>query len=282
MNQPAMGAPAVAGQNAGEVKSNRTRSCSVLGMRVDEHDYLSAVEQLRLWSNGESRYVCCSTVHMAIEAYEKPDFRNFVNSADMVVSDGVPIVWVTRRLGLDRQVRVDAPTLTMKLCAMATEQKIPVGFYGSTPEILRDLIIQILKVFPGLNISYSYSPPFRPLSSTEDQQVVDDICKSGTRLLFVGLGCPKQERWMFEHRGKVPALMLGVGWTFDVLSGHEHMAPRYVQRAGLEWVYRIIQNPKKVGRRHLRTDPKFVVLSLGQVLGLLHYPLGSGHGLAVR
>ena len=224
-----------------------SRSRAVLGMRIDEFDYDSAIARLQHWCDGASRYVCCSTVHMVMESFDSADFRRYVNSADMVVPDGVPIVFVTRRLGLDRQSRVDAPTLTLKLCEMAAKEGIPVGLYGSTQRVIDDLKKALTSRFPDLKIPYALSPPFRPLSTEEDEQIVEDIRRSGVRLLFVGLGCPKQEKWMFEHRGRVPATMLGVGWTFDVLSGHSKMAPRWIQNIGMEWLYRTIRNPESSG-----------------------------------
>jgi N-acetylglucosaminyldiphosphoundecaprenol N-acetyl-beta-D-mannosaminyltransferase len=254
----------------------RATSCSVLGMRVDEFDYDGAVAKLRAWCDGGSRYVCCSTVHMVMESYDSAGFQRYVNSADMVVSDGVPIVFVTRKLGLDRQVRVDAPTLTLKLCEMAAKAGIPIGFYGSSQVVIDDLVKAVKNRFPALNVAYSCSPPFRPLTKEEDEKIVADIASSGVRLLFVGLGCPKQEKWMFEHRGRVPATMLGVGWTFDVLSGHSQMAPRWIQDIAMEWLYRLVRNPRKLWRRHLIHNPRFVVLAALQLMGLRQFPLGSG------
>jgi|HubBroStandDraft_4_1064222.scaffolds.fasta_scaffold13457_4 N-acetylglucosaminyldiphosphoundecaprenol N-acetyl-beta-D-mannosaminyltransferase len=247
---------------------------SVLGMRVDEFNYDSAVSKLGAWADGGSRYVCCSTVHMVMESYDSPRFKNYVNNADMVVADGVPIVWITRKLGLGHQVRVDAPTLTLKLCEMAEKEKISVGFYGSTPVVIRDLVHAISSRYPSLKISYSYSPPFRPLSAEEDETIVENINRSGVRILFVGLGCPKQEKWMFEHKGRVPATMLGVGWAFDVLSGHSMMAPRWIQNSGMEWFYRLVQNPKKLWKRHLKHNPRFLVFAFQQLCNIRNFPLG--------
>lgn len=258
------------------LQSGGSRSASVLGMRVDERDYETAVEELRKWCDGNSRYVCCSTVHMVMESFDSGDFQRYVNSADLVVSDGVPIVFVTRKLGLERQVRVDAPTLTLKLCEMAAREGIAVGFYGSTQAIIDDLTAALTARFPTLKVGYSLSPPFRPLTKEEDDKIVEDIRRSGARLLFVGLGCPKQEKWMFEHRGRVPVTMLGVGWTFDVLSGHSKMAPRWIQNAGMEWFYRLVRNPRKLWRRHLIHNPRFVVLAALQMSGMKQFPLGPG------
>jgi N-acetylglucosaminyldiphosphoundecaprenol N-acetyl-beta-D-mannosaminyltransferase len=249
-------------------------SCSVLGMRIDEYNYDSASAKLKSWCDGTSRYVCCSTVHMVMESYDSGEFQNFVNSADMVVSDGVPIVWVTRMLGLKNQARVFAPTLTLKLCEMAARENIPVGFYGSSQRVIDDLVKAASSLYPGLKVAYAYSPPFRALTREEDDKIVEEIGRSGARLLFVGLGCPKQERWMFEHKGRVPAVMLGVGWTFDVMSGHSEMAPVWIQNIGMEWFYRLVRNPRKLWKRHLKNNPRFILFAIMQVLGLRHFPLG--------
>ena len=262
-------------------QGGRSRSCSVLGMRVDEFDYESAVDTLRDWCDGRSNYVCCSTVHMVMESYDRADFQRYVNSADMVVSDGVPIVWVTRKLGLARQIRVDAPTLTLKLCEMAAREGIPIGFYGSSRTVIDDLVKALTDRYPALKIAYSLSPPFRPLTAEEDEKIVEEIRRSGARLLFVGLGCPKQEKWMFEHRGRIPATMLGVGWTFDVLSGHSKMAPRWIQNSGMEWFYRLVRNPRKLWRRHLVHNPRFVVLAALQLMGRGQFPLKFDGGATV-
>jgi N-acetylglucosaminyldiphosphoundecaprenol N-acetyl-beta-D-mannosaminyltransferase len=260
-------------RNSPMLLSSGARCSSLLTMRIDEWSYDTAISKVREWCDGGSRYVCCSTAHMTMVAHDDPCFRRYVNGADMVVSDGIPIVWATRRLGLRNQSRVDAPTLTTRLCELAAKQGIPVGFYGSTPGVLKDLVERLLLLYPALNIAYQLSPPFRPLTSQEDEKIVDDITKSGVRLLFVGLGCPKQEAWMFKHKGRLPATMLGVGWTFDVLSGRETMAPRIIQRMGMEWLYRLFQNPKRVWRRTLLYYPRFVILALLQISGVLSSPL---------
>jgi N-acetylglucosaminyldiphosphoundecaprenol N-acetyl-beta-D-mannosaminyltransferase len=144
---------------------------------------------------------------------------------------------------------------------------------------MKDLVGRLQSRYPSLNIAYALSPPFRPLTPEEDAEIVDEIVKSGIRLLFVGLGCPKQEAWMNQHRGKIPATMLGVGWTFDVLSGRETMAPSWIQKSGLEWLFRLFQNPKRVWRRTLMCYPRFVVLAFLQVLGVLKYSFEAQQSL---
>lgn len=245
------------------------RSCSVLGMRVDELDYDCVVNQISHWAKAaQSRTMCISTVHMVMEAYDDPDFRKIVNEADLVGADGIPIIHVSRWLGLQRQDRVFAPDLVVRLCKQASEDGTPVGFYGSTPQVIQDLVNQVTKQFPRLQVSYSYAPPFRPLTAEETAGIIQSINQSGARILFVGLGCPRQERWISEMRTRVNAVMLGVGWAFDVVAGHSRVAPAWVQRIGMEWFFRLILNPRKLWRRHLRNNPRFIVLILRQFFRL--------------
>jgi len=210
---------------------------------------------------------------MIMESYDDPKFRAIVNGADLVAADGIPVIWISRCLGMRQQNRVFAPEVTLRICEMAARDGIPVGFYGSTPEVITDLQRNITRRFPALAVPFCYSPPFRPLTPQEDEESVSMINRSGIRILFVGLGCPKQERWMKEHRGRVSATMLGVGWAFDVLAGRSKTAPAWVQYIGMEWLYRLVLNPRKLWRRHLKHNPRFVILALHQ---LLHHVMGKG------
>jgi N-acetylglucosaminyldiphosphoundecaprenol N-acetyl-beta-D-mannosaminyltransferase len=242
------------------------RSCSVLGMRVDELDYDRVINQIRLWARAAaSRYMCISTVHMVMESYDNPEFRAIVNGADLVAADGIPVIHVSRWLGLHNQDRVFAPDLVIKLCKQASEDGIPIGFYGSTPEVIHDIVENVRRQFPALNVAYSCSPPFRPLTPEEKAGIIQDINNSGTRILFVGLGCPRQERWMNEMRSHVNAVMLGVGWAFDVVAGHSTAAPAWIQAIAMEWLFRLILNPRKLWRRHLKNNPRFILLIARQL-----------------
>ena len=123
--------------------------------------------------------------------------------------------------------------------------------------------------YPSLNVAYSFSPPFRSLNSEEDFEVVSNIQKSGVKILFVGLGCPKQEKWMAEHRGVIPAVMIGVGAAFNIHSGKKRQAPGWIQRAGMEWLYRFFQEPRRLWRRYLIQNPRFILLAIADLLGIL-------------
>lgn len=242
---------------------------TVLGMRVDPTSYRAATEHILTWAQaGESRYVCVANVHMVMEAYDHPDFRAIVNAADLVVPDGMPLVWMLRRMGFPGQERVSGPDLVLHLAKMAARQGIPVGFYGGSAEVLARLQTHFGRRFPTLSIGYAYSPPFRPLTPEEDARITDEINASGVRLLFVGLGCPKQERWMAVHKGRIQAVMVGVGAAFDFHAGLKRRAPRWMQQAGLEWLFRLLSEPRRLWRRYLYHNPRFVILALKQLWGL--------------
>jgi N-acetylglucosaminyldiphosphoundecaprenol N-acetyl-beta-D-mannosaminyltransferase len=148
-------------------------------MRVDELDYAAVLSQINYWAIAQlSRFVCISTVHMIMESHDDPAFRGIINGADLVAADGIPVIWTSRKLGLRKQSRVFAPEVTLRLCEMAAQEGIPVGFYGSTPEVVADLQQNITQRFRGLVVPFCYSPPFRPLTHQEDDQIVTMINQS--------------------------------------------------------------------------------------------------------
>jgi N-acetylglucosaminyldiphosphoundecaprenol N-acetyl-beta-D-mannosaminyltransferase len=240
----------------------------VLGTRVDATSYADAAARIVHWAQaGESRCVCACNVHVVMEAHDVEDFQQAVNAADLVTPDGMPLVWVLRRLGLKDQTRVYGPDLTLSVCRAAAEAGIPVGLYGGTPEALDTLQKSYHDRFPQLQIAYAYAPPFRPLTRDEDEAVVQAINASGTRILLVGLGCPKQEQWVAGHRDRVQAVMLAVGAAFDFHSGRVKQAPRWMQRCGLEWLFRLLMDPRRLWRRYFKHNPRFLWLVLWQLLG---------------
>lgn len=247
-------------------------SCYILDMRVDATNFGGAVARVLDWADRkESRYVCVATVHMVMEAYDDPTFRQLVNAADLVTPDGMPLVWSLKLLGTRDHERVYGPELTPRLLAAAESANVPVGFYGSAPGVLIHLLERVRQAYPRLQVMYAESPPFRPLTLREDEEVVRKINESGARILFVGLGCPKQERWMAGHRGNVQAVMLGVGAAFDFLAGTKPSAPRWMQNAGLEWLFRLLTEPRRLWRRYLKHNPRFAFLFILQLLGLCQF-----------
>ncbi len=238
----------------------------ILGMRVDATSYEDAAARVLRWSEERSgRYVCVATVHMVMESHDSPEFKRIVNGADLVTSDGMPLVWMLNRLGVENQTRVYGPTLTLEICKEAEQAAVPVGFYGASPATLGALTQNLQASFPNLNISYAYSPPFRPLTPAEDEQIVADIKASGARILFVGLGCPRQERWMVEHAERLPVVMLGVGAAFDFHAGSVKQAPAWMQGRGLEWLFRLAVEPRRLWRRYFKHNPRFLALAALQL-----------------
>jgi len=239
----------------------------ILGVRVDATSYRDATAQVLRWAgDGGSRAVAVATVNNVMEAHDDPSYLEVMNAADLVTPDGMPLVWGLRRLGVASATRVYGPDLTPLVLAAAADAGVEVGFYGSSPEVLSALLDRVRADHPSLEVVYAISPPFGDLSPEEDAAIVDAINASGCRILFVGLGCPRQERWIVDHRGRVGAVMLGVGAAFDFLAGTKRQAPAVLQRAGLEWLFRLGTEPRRLWRRYLRHNPRFVVLFGRQLL----------------
>lgn len=263
----------VAGEHAGSQPAVAERatagvpSRAVLGMRVDATSYEHAAELVAGWARrAESRYVCVSTVHMVMEAHDDAAFREIVNAADLVTPDGMPLVWGLRLLGAAAATRVYGPDLTPIVCERAAREGIPVGFYGGSPEVLERMVANLRDRYPDLRVVYRHSPPFRPLTAEESERELAEIRESGARILFVGLGCPKQERWMAERRGSIDAVMLGVGAAFDFLAGSKRQAPAVIQSLGLEWLFRLATEPRRLWRRYLYHNPRFLGLFAAQLV----------------
>jgi N-acetylglucosaminyldiphosphoundecaprenol N-acetyl-beta-D-mannosaminyltransferase len=201
-----------------------------------------------------------------MEAHDSPEFRDVMNGADLVTSDGMPLVWLLRLLGVREATRVYGPDLTPAVLEAAADAGIPVGFYGGSPAVLAELVRRVTGRYRGLTVAYAESPPFRPATAEEDARTTRAISDSGARILFVGLNTPKQDRWMQAHRGRVPAVMLGVGAAFDFLAGSKPQAPRWMQRSGLEWTFRLATEPRRLWRRYLRHNPRFAVLAFTELL----------------
>lgn len=239
----------------------------ILRMRVDGTSYEDATQRVLAWAEaGESCCVCAANVHMTMEVYDDSAFAQVVNQAALVTPDGVPLVWALQALGVKDASRVYGPTLTLHVCEAAARQGVPIGLYGGTPESLAAFVEFLHERFPGIQIACQISPPFRPLTPEEDTAYTQQIVESGARILFVGIGCPKQEFWMAAHKDRVPAVMLGVGAAFDFHSGRVKQAPNWMQKRGLEWLFRLFMEPKRLWKRYVYNNPRFVLFFLMQWL----------------
>ena len=202
-----------------------------------------------------------------METFDDETFRSVINNSDLVVPDGQPLVWAQKLLGHHYAEQVRGTDLTMLVCEMAEQEQIPIGFFGATSELHNQLKRVLLVKFPRLNIVYFKAPPFRPASKKEITQYIEEINSSGLEVLFVGLGCPKQENWMSEQKVKLSCTMIGVGAAFDFIAGNKKHAPKWLQRAGLEWMFRLIAEPKRLWKRYLKHNPRFIYYFLRQLMG---------------
>ncbi len=240
----------------------------VLGMRVDATSYEDASQHVVQWAReGRSAYVCVATVHMTMEAFDSSAFQRVVNGADLVTPDGRPLVWALRSLGVKDATQVRGTDLTTHVVERAARERVPIGLYGGTPELLQLFARTLKSRYPGTRVVCQIAPPFRPLTPEEDKRVTQEIVSSGARIVFVGIGCPKQERWMVLHKERIPAVMLGVGAAFDFHTGRVRQAPHWMQVAGLEWVFRLLMDPKRLWKRYAKHNPRFVALFLLELLG---------------
>lgn len=238
----------------------------LLGIRVDSTSYADAADRVVRWALvGESRSVVLAAVNNVMEAHDDRSYRDVMRRADLVAPDGMPLVWALRLFGT-RSKRVAGADLTPTILNRAAPNGIPVGFLGGTPRVLERMRAWAETRFPGLEVAFASSPPFRPLSEEEEAALVADITASGARVVFVGLGCPKQERWMDSVRGRLPAVTVGVGAAFDFLSGSKRRAPKVMQRLGIEWVFRLVSEPKRLWRRYTRHNPRFIALFAAQLV----------------
>ncbi len=235
--------------------------CYLSGMRIDSTTYKDAAERIiALSGKNTGSFICIANAHVVLEASRDSYFKDIVNSADIVTPDGMPLVWSLRIFGAKNAQRVTGPDLTLNLCQKAQELGIPVGFYGGTPDTLDLLVVNLREKYPSLNIVYTFSPPFRPLTSQEDQKVIEDIKNSEVKILFVGLGCPKQERWAGEHLNTITAVMVTIGAAFNYIAGTKKQAPGWMQKIGCEWLFRFIHEPRRLWKRYLVGNSVFIYI----------------------
>jgi N-acetylglucosaminyldiphosphoundecaprenol N-acetyl-beta-D-mannosaminyltransferase len=253
--------------------NHREPRANILGVGVSVTDLGQALERVESFiGDGGGHYVCVCNVDAVVTGMRDPGFRRIQNRADLVLPDGMPIAWGSRLLGFRQQRQVRGPDLVLALCQRSVERGYSHFFYGGRDGVPQRLARKLASRFPGLRVAGCYSPPFRPLTPEEDQRVVGMINASGADILWVGLGAPKQEHWMASHRGRVQAsVMIGVGAAFDFHSGTVKEAPGWVQRSGLEWLFRLSREPGRLWQRYLLGNTAFVVEFALQLLGLSRF-----------
>lgn len=242
-------------------------TAKVIGSSIDVLNWEEAIARISNWAQArESRVVCICNVHSVVTAYSDSELRDALDGADMATPDGAPVAFMLRRAGYRSQERINGPDLMLKSCAQAAKSGVGVYLYGASQKTLDMLRERLSAEFPALRIVGAFSPPFRALSDQESAETVQRINESGAGLVWVGLGCPKQEKWMTHHRGRINAVMVGVGAAFDYHAGTLTRAPLWMQRNGLEWLYRLIADPRRLWRRYFITNSIFICYAAVQLL----------------
>ena len=246
-----------------QMELEEPKSCNILGVDIAVTNMKSVIHFLtKNLERLRGEYVCVSNVHTTVMAYNDPSYRVVQNNAAIAVPDGKPLSLICRVRGHRAAQRVAGPDLMPEILWVSEKEGYTHYFYGSTEHTLHSLEENLRKRYPKLNIVGVYSPPFRKLTREEDAAVIERINAAKPDFLWVGLGAPKQERWMYEHRGKIHAIMLGVGAAFDFHAGTAKRAPKWMQEFYLEWLYRLIQDPRRLLRRYLRSNAQFIWLIL--------------------
>jgi N-acetylglucosaminyldiphosphoundecaprenol N-acetyl-beta-D-mannosaminyltransferase len=235
---------------------------AVLDIPLAVSDYDEVIDWMKAMIVARARgYVTAAAVNLVMCAHEDPDTFTATLGATLAVPDGQPLVWALHALGHPRATRIYGPDLMAGFCQRAADDGTPIYLYGGrTPDALALLERRLRERFPGLRIVGGYSPPFRPLTVAEEDAVIAEIDSSGAAVVWVGIGQPKQEKWMAQMRPRLAApLLVGVGAAFDFHAGLVSQAPSWMQKRGLEWVYRLSREPRRLWRRYARYNPLFVI-----------------------
>lgn len=249
----------------------------VLGVQVSAIDIPAATDEIGRWiERREPHYVCVTGVHGVMESQADAELLVIHNRSGLTTPDGMPMVWAGKWAGLPIQ-RVYGPDLMLALCERAVESGWTSFFYGGAEGVPERLAERLTARFPGLRVAGTYSPPFRPLTPAEDREIVERINAAAPDLVYVGLSTPKQERWMARYIGRLPAaVLIGVGAAFDIHAGVTKQAPPWMQRSGLEWLFRLATEPRRLARRYLTNNPRFVWRLLLQLSGAVRYDIRTG------
>jgi N-acetylglucosaminyldiphosphoundecaprenol N-acetyl-beta-D-mannosaminyltransferase len=238
---------------------------NVLGIRVAALTMHQAVGAILDWGHkGAGGYVCFAPVHSIMEARDNPEMKSALDNALMVCPDGGPVASLVASQGHPKLQRLSGPDAMVEVCQEAAKRGTKIGLYGSTPETLESLAANLVEQIPNLHIAYTHSPPFKVLSQPEKDQTIQDITDSGVEVLFVGLGCPKQELWMRENAPLLKPILLGVGAAFDFHAGKLSRAPDWMRNNNLEWLFRLASEPKRLFGRYAKHNPRFLWLSFLQ------------------
>lgn len=239
----------------------------VVSTSVTALQFQEQIKTMVGWSQQRvSATVCVANVHMLMESRHNQKLKTALHRANMVTPDGMPLAWAMRALGVTGQDRVAGMDIFLAVCKECSKKDVSIFLLGSTQEVLDKMQSRLKTDFPNLKVAGAESPPFRPLTAREDAELTQRINNSGAGFTFLALGCPKQECWMLEHQGRVKSVMVGIGGVFPIYAGLQKYAPSWIRSSGLEWFYRLLQEPKRLCRRYFTTIPPFIFLALVQIL----------------
>jgi N-acetylglucosaminyldiphosphoundecaprenol N-acetyl-beta-D-mannosaminyltransferase len=245
---------------------------NLLGIRISAINMQQALETIECWiEKKDKEYVCVVPAHSIMDAVNQEELRPIFNQAGMCTPDGMGVVWSLKLSGFRNVGRVYGPDLMTAASELAVKKGWSNFYFGGTPEVVNGLVEKLQILYPGLRVAGYFCPPFRKMTPEENAQVVEQINVSGADIVWVGIGSPKQEQWMAEHRAVLKApVLVGVGAAFDFISGAKPQASRWVQRSGFEWLYRFIREPRRLWRRYIQY-PRFVLMVTAQLLGLSRF-----------
>lgn len=242
-----------------KVDKSKIPTCNILGVDIAAIDAEWLLDYLNNNIHDLSGdYICVSNVHTTVTAYEDDEYRKVQNGGIMAIPDGGPLSSVGQKRGFKNMKRTTGPSLMEEIFKISVAKRYRHYFYGSTDETLEKLYAVLSELYPGIQIAGMYSPPFRPMTEEEDKKIVQKINETKPDFVWVGLGAPKQEKWMAAHQGCVNGLMIGVGAGFDYYAGNIERAPEWMQKSNLEWVYRLLQDPRRLFGRYWHTNTKFI------------------------
>ena len=222
---------------------------------VEVRDFASLATRI---STGHNQSALFCNVHMLMLAQEDPRLAEAMHQADWVFADSAPVAWLQRSVSGKKSKVIPGYEVLLALCAHANQNGEQIGFIGSTPEVMSQLVINLQNRFSGLGVSYQYCPPFMEGELLLNQQELQELKDSGIKYLFVGLGCPKQEKWILRYANEIQCNILGIGAAFDWFSGLTSKPPEWMERFGLAWIYRLVQDPIRLSRRYLKYNTKFI------------------------
>lgn len=242
---------------------------NILGVGVSAINTAQALQSIDGWiRERQQQYVCVTGVHGVMESQRDPNLKRIHNQAGLVTPDGMPLVWLSRLKGFPYVERVYGPDLMLALCQQSLVKGYTHYFYGATQDVLNKLITRLKRHYPGIQTAGVWSPPFRPLTHDEDEALIELINQARPDIVWVGLSTPKQEYWMSSHRDRLTApVLIGVGAAFDFHAGVKRQAPRWMQRSGLEWCFRLFSEPRRLWRRYLINNPLFLWMILIEAIG---------------